>query len=41
VIAALISASARHRGGVLIAALIAAAIGLYHLVTCPSMPFPM
>jgi cobalt-zinc-cadmium resistance protein CzcA len=40
VIAALISASARHRGGVLLAALIAAAIGLYHLVTLPIDAIP-
>ena len=39
-IATLISASARHRGGVLIAALIAAAIGLYHLVTLPIDAIP-
>jgi cobalt-zinc-cadmium resistance protein CzcA len=40
VIAALISASARHRGGVLLAALVAAAIGLYHLVTLPIDAIP-
>ncbi|WP_156255110.1 efflux RND transporter permease subunit [Sandarakinorhabdus oryzae] len=39
-IAALISASARHRGGVLLAALIAAAIGFYHLVTLPIDAIP-
>uniref|UniRef100_UPI0038F6004D efflux RND transporter permease subunit n=1 Tax=Sandarakinorhabdus sp. TaxID=1916663 RepID=UPI0038F6004D len=39
-IAALISTSARHRGGVLLAALIAAAIGLYHLATLPIDAIP-
>ena len=39
-IAALISASARARGGVLLAALIAAAIGLYHLFTLPIDAIP-
>jgi heavy metal efflux system protein len=40
VIAALISASERNRGGVLLAALIAAAIGLYHLFTLPIDAIP-
>lgn len=39
-IAALISASARHRGGVLMAALIAVAIGVWHLVTLPIDAIP-